>query len=120
MTHTSDPHTDQLPAAISGFLAASVVHDADAAEAFLADDVVVVDQGEPFRGLQEVHAFVRDAGAEFDYTTEQVGAHRVDDEHWVVVLRLEGSFPGGVAELDYRFTLRDARVSELVIANHGA
>jgi hypothetical protein len=38
----------------------------------------------------------------------------------VVTVRLEGTFPGGVAELDYRFALRDDLVAELVIANHGA
>ncbi|MFB6726915.1 phage major capsid protein, partial [Kribbella sp. NPDC056345] len=30
-----------------------------------------------FRGRDEVHAFLRDAGAEFEYTTEQIGARRV-------------------------------------------
>jgi hypothetical protein len=38
----------------------------------------------------------------------------------VVTLRLEGTFPGGVAELDYRFALREDLVTELVIANHVA
>ena len=81
---------------------------------------VVVDQGETFRGGEEVHAFLRDAGSEFEYTTEQIGARRVDDAHWVVTVRLEGTFPGGVAELDYRFALRDGLVAELVITNHTA
>lgn len=67
-----------------------------------------------------MHAFLRDAGAEFTYTTEQIGTRRVDDDHWVVTLRLEGTFPGGVADLDYRFTLRDGLVAELVIADHEA
>ncbi len=35
-------------------------------------------------------------------------------------MRLEGTFPGGVAELDYRFALRDDLIAELVIANHPA
>ncbi|GAB7051256.1 nuclear transport factor 2 family protein [Catenuloplanes indicus] len=119
MTHTS-LRSDALPTAVRDFLAASTVHDADTASSFLAEDVVVVDQNETFRGRDEVHAFVRDAGAEFEYTTEQIGARRVDDDHWVVTLRLEGTFPGGVADLDYRFTLRGDLVAELVIANHEA
>jgi len=116
MTHTE--HTDTVPTTVRGFLAASTAHDADAASAFLVEDVVVVDQGEAFRGRDEVRAFVRDAGAEFAYTTEQIGARRIDDDHWVVTLRLEGTFSGGVADLDYRFTLRGGLVAELVIANH--
>ena len=113
-------HTDTLPTTVRDFLAASTVHDADTASALLVEDVVVVDQNETFRGRDEVHAFLRDAGAEFEYTTEQIGARRVDDDHWVVTLRLEGTFPGGVADLDYRFTLRGDLVAELVIADHQA
>ena len=120
MTHHTDLQSDPLPTTVSAFLAAHVVRDADTASSFLAEDVVVVDQGETFRGREEVHAFLRDAGSEFEYTTEQIGARRVDDDHWVVTLRLEGTFPGGVAELDYRFTLRDDLITELVIANHDA
>ncbi|GAB6899238.1 nuclear transport factor 2 family protein [Kineosporia succinea] len=117
MNHT-DLRSDALPSTVRDFLAASTVHDADTASSFLAEDIVVVDQAETFRGRDEVHTFLREAGSEFEYTTEQIGAHRVDDNHWVVTLRLEGTFPGGVAELDYRFTLRGGLVAELVIANH--
>ncbi len=113
-------HTDLLPTTVREFFAAHIARDADTASSFLTDDAVVVDQDETFRGRKEVHAFLRDAGAEFEYTTEQIGARRVDDAHWVVTVRLEGTFPGGVAELDYRFTLRDDLVAELVIANHAA
>ena len=111
-------HPEALPATVRDFLAASVVHDADAAASFLTEDAVIVDQDETFRGRGPVHAFLRDAGSEFDYTTTQVGEHRIDEDHWTVTLRLEGTFPGGVAELDYRFTLRDGLIAELVIANH--
>jgi ketosteroid isomerase-like protein len=120
MTQNTEIPSDSLPATVREFTAAHIARDADASAAFLTDDVVVVDQGETFRGREQVHAFLRDAGSEFQYTTEQIGAHRVDDAHWVVVLRLEGTFPGGVAELDYRFTLRDGLIADLVIANHEA
>jgi ketosteroid isomerase-like protein len=112
--------TTELPATVRGFLAAHVVRDADTAATFLTDDVVIVDIDQTFRGREQVHAFLRDAGSEFDYTTEQTGARRIDDEHSVATLHLEGTFPGGVADLDYRFTLRDGLVAELVIANHEA
>jgi ketosteroid isomerase-like protein len=120
MTHHTDLPSDPLPTTVRDFFAAHVVRDADTASSFLAEDAVLVDQGETFRGREEVHAFLRDAGSEFEYTTKQIGARRVDAAHWVVTVRLEGTFPGGVAELDYRFALRDDLVAELVIANHGA
>ncbi|SCX54389.1 SnoaL-like domain-containing protein [Klenkia marina] len=118
MTDTTDTPSLQLPTVVRDFFAAHVVHDADAADRYLTDDVVVVDQDETFRGREAVHAFVRDAGAEFEYTTEQLAAHRVDDTHCVLTVRLEGSFPGGTADLDYRFTLRGDRIAEVVIGNH--
>ncbi len=119
MTQKTDLPSDRLPTTVSGFMAAHISRDADTASSFLDEDVTVVDQDETFRGREQVQAFLRDAGFEFEYTTEQIGAARVDDEHWVVTVRLEGTFPGGVAELDYRFTLRGDLITELVIANHG-
>ena len=120
MTQHSDLRHAPLPTTVQGFLTAHVVRDADTASSFLAEDAVVVDQSESFRGREQIHAFLRDAGSEFEYTTEQTGAVRIDDAHWVVTLRLEGTFPGGVAELDYRFTIKEDVVMELVIANHGS
>ncbi|GAY07213.1 hypothetical protein TOK_2438 [Pseudonocardia sp. N23] len=120
MTQHTELPSDLLPTAVRDFLAAHIAGDADTASAFLVEDVVLVDQGETVRGREKAHAFLRDAGSEFEYTTEQTGARRVDDAHWVVTVRLEGTFPGGVAELDYRFALRDDLVAELVIANHTA
>jgi ketosteroid isomerase-like protein len=113
-------HNDQLPIAVRGFLAAHIVRDADTASSFFAEEAVAVDQGESFRGREQIFAFLRDAGSEFEYTTEQIAAARIDDDHWVVTLRLEGTFPGGVAELDYRFAVRADVITELVIANHGS
>jgi hypothetical protein len=126
MTNHTDLRSDALPAAVRNFLAAHDARDADSASAYLTDDTVITDQGETFRGRAAVHAFLRDAGSEFEYTTEQIGARRVDDDHWVVTLRLEGTFPGGVADLGYHFALRGDLVTDLVIANadviadHGA
>lgn len=120
MTHHNDLRSDPLPTTVRGFLAAHVARDAETASSFFAEDAVAVDQGESFRGREQIYAFLRDAGSEFEYTTEQIGAARINDGHWVVTLRLKGTFPGGVAELDYRFTIRQDVVTELVIANHGS
>ena len=120
MTQHTDLASVPLPATVRDFLAAHILRDADSASSFLTDDAVVVDQDQTFRGHEQIHAFLRDSGSEFTYTSEQIGARRIDDAHWVVTVRLEGTFPGGVADLDYRFALRDDRVAELVIANHEA
>ncbi|WP_210440217.1 nuclear transport factor 2-like protein [Nocardioides xinjiangensis] len=109
-----------LPPTIRAFLAAHAARQVDAAaRAFSSSPTsppVVVDDGHTYRGTEEVRRFLRDAGGQYTYTTELVGAERVDDTRWVAVNRIEGDFPGGVAELRFRFTLVDDRIAELVIA----
>ena len=58
----------------------------------------------------------RHCSPEFTYTRTGLGASRIDPDTWLVDNRLEGTFPGGVADLQHRFVLRDGRIAELVIA----
>jgi ketosteroid isomerase-like protein len=115
MTSHTTIQPAQLPATIRAYLAAHAARETDAASRTFTTDAVVVDQDRVFRGRREVLDFLRHAGGEFTYTTELIGAQRIDDEHWVAGIRLEGDFPGGVADLNYRFTLTDDLISELVI-----
>lgn len=105
----------QLPAVVLAFLAAHSAHDAEAALRTFTDGAVVVDQDRVFRGTEEVLDFLQNAGSEFTYTSEVVTSGRDDNTHWRAGIRLEGNFPGGVAELSYRFTVFDDRISELTI-----
>ncbi|MHA3704187.1 nuclear transport factor 2 family protein [Jatrophihabitans sp. YIM 134969] len=120
MTNHTASRSEQLPSALREFFTAHVVHDADTAVQFLADDVVAVDMGQTWRGRDQVYLFVRDAGAEFEVTTEELGTRRIDDAHFIIAVRLTGNFPGGVAELDYRFTLEGGLITEIVIGDHEA
>jgi len=111
---------DDLPATLRAFLAAHAAREVDAAARVFTPDAVVRDQGETFHGPAGVRDFLTGAGAEFTYTSEVVGARRghstgQDDGNWVALVRLEGDFPGGVADLDYRFRLVDGLVAELEI-----
>ena len=106
----------QLPATVRGYLAAHAAGDVDAAARAFAPTAVVVDEGRTHRGTEEVLAWLRGAGTQFTYTTELVGARRVDGSRWVALQRLEGDFPGGVVELQFRFTLAGDLIAELVIA----
>jgi len=116
MTTPTSIQPDELPATVRDFLTAHAARDVDAALRAFTPTAVVVDQGQTFRGSGEVLDFLRNAGAEFSYTTELVGAQRVDGTRWVAVNRLAGNFPGGLAELDYRFAMEGHLIAELVIA----
>ncbi|MBO1752527.1 nuclear transport factor 2 family protein [Actinotalea sp. BY-33] len=112
---SSTTQPDQLPATIRAYLSAHEARDVEAALRAFGPRAVVVDQGQTFRGTSAIRDFLREAGAPFSYTIELVGARQVDDTRWVATNRLEGDFPGGVAELDYRFTLDGDVITELVI-----
>ena len=116
MTTTTRVQPSDLPATLSSYLAAHAAGDTETAVRAFGPTAVVLDQGQTFRGAEEILGFLRHAGAEFTYTTELIDAERIDDAHWVATNRLEGDFPGGVAELDYRFTMAGDLIAELVIA----
>ncbi|WP_431937416.1 hypothetical protein [Micromonospora sp. RP3T] len=48
-------------------------------------------------------------------TTELTAAAKLDDQHYDAVHHLAGNFPGGTADLHFRFTLRDGLIARLVI-----
>ena len=115
MTSPTRVSASTPPAIIRQYLAAHAARDVDTASQAFRSDAVIVDQGRTFRGTDEVLEFLRHAGAEFSYTTELVDLAPVDDGHWVATNHLEGDFPGGVADLTYRFTIDGDRITELTI-----
>lgn len=110
----TNTHTEQLPPTIRAFLEAQEDRDADAALALLSPEAVISDIGESFSGEVALRRFVGEAGAEFTYTSEITKVDR-DGETWVVGHHLEGDFPGGTADLDYRFALAGERIESLHI-----
>ena len=112
MTNTTD--WDALPETVRTFMTAIDAHEADRALATLSTDAVVTDEGHDFTGHDEIGSWVATAAAEFTYTAEFTGA--TTTEAGVDVRQhLEGDFPGGVADLHYRFTLNGALISRVVI-----
>ncbi len=111
---TTSIRPNELPPTVRGFLDAHAARDLDAAGKAFTADAVVTDQDETFRGTEEVVQFLRESGSEFTYTTELVGAER-SGRQWVATVHLEGDFPGGVVDLQYRFTVDAGLISELRI-----
>jgi hypothetical protein len=107
--------TTSLHPTIRTYLDAQAADDHETALRTFSPTAAITDQGETFRGTDEIDRFLREAGSEYTYTTEERGAERIHDEHWVVAIRLEGDFPGGVADLSYRFTLAGDLIAELSI-----
>ena len=105
---------DALPDTIKTFMTAVDAREADHALATLTTDAVVTDEGHDFKGHDEIGAWVATEAAEYTYTTAFTGA--TTTEGGVDVgQHLEGDFPGGVADLHYRFTLDGELINRLVI-----
>jgi len=111
--HPIDP--DQLPTAVVKYLAAHEARDLDAAMAFYAPDAAVTDEGHTYTGHAAIRGWLGSSGSEYTYTTRLTAAAAVDDGHYDAVHHLEGDFPGGVADLHFRFSLRDDHIDRLVI-----
>ncbi len=106
---------DELPTPIQTYLTAHADGDIHTTLAVFADDAVVTDEGHDHRGRAAIEAWLTDSASEYTYTTEFTGATMSGAASFDVVQRLEGDFPGGVADLHFRFALDDARISRLVI-----
>jgi ketosteroid isomerase-like protein len=106
----------ELPATVRAYLAAHDARDVDAVLACCTDDAVVVDEGRTYRGQPEIAGWMRRSASEYTYTSALTGAARIDGQRWIATKHLEGDFPGGVVDLDFRFTLRGDHIAELVIA----
>jgi uncharacterized protein (TIGR02246 family) len=107
--------TRELPALITGYLAAHQARDLDAALACYTEDAVVTDEGHTHRGKREIRDWLARSASQYTYTTTLVAAHRVDDRHHVAVHHLEGDFPGGVVDLRFQFTSDGEHIAALVI-----
>jgi ketosteroid isomerase-like protein len=106
---------NQLPETIISYLTAHRTRDIDTAISCYTEDATVVDEGNTYRGPDQIRDWLDRSAAEYTYTIELTGARQSDDEHYVATHHLEGDFPGGVVDLQFRFTLRDRRIAQLTI-----
>jgi ketosteroid isomerase-like protein len=104
------------PDVITRFLAAQAARDFDTLVTLFADDAVVVDEGQIRRGAKEIRAWRENVASAYEYTTELLGVESAGEGKHFARVHLEGSFPGGTVDLQYRFTLDGERIRRLEIA----
>ena len=120
MTHAEgisayDP--DALPPVIARYLGAQADPAARRAIAdIFAAQARVVDEGIEYAGIDAIRGWLTNAASEYTYTTTYTGQQRVAADRWVVHVRVEGDFPGGVADLRFRVSIEADRIVDLVIA----
>lgn len=103
-----------LPEVVLTYLdARDVSRHADAAAAF-ASEATVVDDGNTYQGIDAISAWTQRSSTEYSYTSTRIG-QQIDDAHAVVLIRLDGDFPGGTATLRHRFEHEAGLIHRLVI-----
>jgi alkylated DNA nucleotide flippase Atl1/ketosteroid isomerase-like protein len=105
-----------LPDAVSAYMRAAEVRDADAVVACFGENAQVTDEGRTWRGRAEIRRWWEGPATKYRYTVKVRGGQRVASDRYLARVRLTGTFPGRTVDLRYRFTLRDALISALEIA----
>ena len=107
---------DDLPEAVHGFVDGWQGRDAGKVAALFTENAVVTDEGKTHRGLDEIRTWITGSINLFTTTLTFLGAREADGMVGASY-RLEGDFPGGVAELEYQFRLDDnGRIGQLDFA----
>lgn len=106
--------TFRVPAPLDTYVEATNNQDAETLVALFAEDAVVRDEGQEYRGLDGVRAWRAKTEQAYTYTVEPKS---VAERGGLTVLtaKVEGSFPGSPVELDFDFRLRDGRIAGLAI-----
>ncbi|GAB3049998.1 hypothetical protein [Sediminivirga luteola] len=107
----SDQLRQQVPAAVLRVIEhGSGAPDPELLAGFTAG-AVVQDDGRTHSGRAAIASWLAEASTAFDYTSTLIGY-----QPGRAAVRIEGNFPGGVADLTYAFDLdEDGRITRLTI-----
>ena len=105
-----------VPDVITRYFEADARRDIDGIVALFTDDAVVVDEGKTWRGPEQIRAWRKGPAARYQYTTELSGSEGAGPDRYVVTGRIDGNFPGGSANLKWRFTAVGDRITYLLVA----
>ena len=104
-----------IPEVITRYYEAAADGDLDTLIGCFASDAHVLDEGQDFVGPQEIRGWREGLASRFTYTTEITGVDQTGPQSYLVQTHLEGNFPGGVVDLEQRFTLADGLIVDLAI-----
>jgi ketosteroid isomerase-like protein len=103
------------PVVVSRYLHAANTKDAAALAACFTPDGTVLDEGHTYTGRAEIVGWREALATKYTYTSTVTSSTPVSNGTYRVGVRVEGDFPGGVADLTYDFTLAGERIADLRI-----
>lgn len=103
------------PAVITRYLDAAFTGDfASLADCFTSEGTVT-DEGRTYRGHAEIIGWRESLTSQWTYTSTVTSSEPIDDDEYRVTAHIVGNFPGGVADLTYRFVLHEGLIADLTI-----
>jgi hypothetical protein len=105
-----------VPDVINRYFEADARRDVDAIVALFTADAVVIDEGKTQRGVGMIRDWQEGDASHYQYTTEVFDIDSTGKDQYLVTGRLTGNFPGGTADLKWRFAVTGDRISHLKIA----
>lgn len=106
--------TDTLNPAIAGYLDDLSTRETESLMRRFTPEAVVVDEGETYRGTDEIRQWIGKTQAAFEFTLEPLLAEQQGDE-MILTCRTTGTFPGSPIDLRHFITLEGDRISALTI-----
>lgn len=97
------------------YFAAQSARDFAALVELFTDDAVVVDEDKTWTGKNEIREWRDKAASVYEYTTEVRSVKPAGKNNFIAEVHLEGNFPGGNVDLEYRFTVEGRRIQRLMI-----
>lgn len=102
-----------IPSVITRYMDQHHAGNTEAAIGAFALDATVIDEGQTYNGVSEIRIWLSRTSSEYTYTSTITGHEMLEDGRIVVHRRLEGNFPGGVADLVSMFTIDGDRITRL-------
>jgi ketosteroid isomerase-like protein len=107
---------EKAPEVIERFIDAAAQRDFDALGQCFTEDATVEDEERMHRGRNEIRAWQQKTRTQYDYTVTVTSGQPDGDDAYRVGAHLRGNFPGGEADVEYRFVIRDGLISSLRIS----
>ena len=106
-----------IPPAIERYFESDSRRDVETILGLFTGDAMVVDDGRTWQGPADIRAWQLGPASRYVYTVTLFGIEATGGETYVASCRLDGNFPGGSAELRFRFTLSEDLIQRLEIGS---
>ena len=103
-----------MPAILESYFQASNADDIEALVASFVPDATVRDESHTHCGTAAIKTWAIDVRKKYEFKIEVLRAVQTGDAT-IVTVKVFGSFPGSPVNLDFKFTLRENKITSLAI-----